>query len=165
MATLDIKIRVESNNSISYIHYEKPTTTNVVVQKRSSLDENSNVQILSNYLIRRLSNTDVRQRQEVASSVVDDFCRKLLTSRYTIAQSRRIALNGIRGWERKKLNKKKIFRTAKESASGRIWKKTVGKSSWFKKTNKRKTEEDIPRLGGLVDTDKESTRSKKSPAR
>ena len=70
---------------------------------------------------------DVSQRQEVASIVVDDYCKKLLTSGYTIAQSRRIALNGIRGWEKRKLNKKKIFRTARESASGRIWKKTVGK--------------------------------------
>ena len=58
LPTLDTKIRVEPDNTISYIYYEKPTTTNVMVQKRSSLDENSKNQILANELSRRLGNTD-----------------------------------------------------------------------------------------------------------
>ena len=41
LATLDMMIRVEEDNSISYIHHKKPTTTNTVVQRRSALDENS----------------------------------------------------------------------------------------------------------------------------
>ena len=143
----------------SFIHFEKPTTTNVVVQKRSSLDENSKIQILSNDLVRRLGNTDVRQKKEVSAKVVDNFCKKLLTSGYTITQSRRIAINGIRGWEKKKKNcKKRLFRTARESLSGRVWKKTVGKTSWFRKSNKRK--EKKPANSDVVDNDKESTTRK-----
>ena len=64
LPTLDVKIRIEESNRISYQHYEKPTTTNTMVQKRSSLEENSKVQILANDLVRRLSNTDGRQKKE-----------------------------------------------------------------------------------------------------
>ena len=54
---------------------------------------------------------------------------------------KRIALNGIKGWESRKdrAKKKRLFRTSQESMSGRIWKKTVGKTNWFrsrKKTSK-----------------------------
>ena len=61
LPTLDIKLRVECTNIISYIFYEKPTTTNTMVQKRTALYENSKNQILANELVRRLANTDVRQ--------------------------------------------------------------------------------------------------------
>ena len=43
LPTLDVKIRIEESNRISYQHYEKPTTTNTMVQKRSSLEEYSKV--------------------------------------------------------------------------------------------------------------------------
>ena len=100
-------IRVEADNSISYIHYEKPTTTYTVVQRRSALDENSKVQIPSNDLMRRLGGA-VKRR------VVDQFSQKLLTSGYSITQSRRLILNGIRGWERKRRRAKgRLFKTAK----------------------------------------------------
>ena len=41
LATLDTEIRMEPDNTISYRQYEKPTTTNTVVMKRSALEENS----------------------------------------------------------------------------------------------------------------------------
>ena len=49
--TLDTQIRVEKGNTITYTYYEKPTTTNTMVQRRSSLEENSKVQILANDLV------------------------------------------------------------------------------------------------------------------
>ena len=114
LATLNMMIRVEADNSISYIHYEKPTTTYTVVQRRSALDENSKVQILSNDLMRRLGNSDDRQGGAVKRRVVDQFSQKLLTSGYSITQSRRIILNGIRGWESKRRRAKgRLFKTAK----------------------------------------------------
>ena len=101
LPTLDTMVRIESNNIVSYKYYEKPTTTNAMVQKRSALCENSKSQILSNELMRRMSNTDVRQTDKVMGEVIDQFGKKLLTSGYTYKQTRRIVLNGIRGWERK----------------------------------------------------------------
>ena len=102
-----------------------------MVLKRTALDENSKNQILANDMVRRLANTDVRQNREVIGQVVDQFGKKILTSGYTLRQTRKIVLNGIRGWERKKeralKENRKLFRTSKESLLGRIKKKTQGK--------------------------------------
>ena len=46
-----------------------------------------------------------------------------------------------------------------KSLSGRIWKKTVGKSSWFRK-KKRKRGEEKPAYSDVVDKAKESTTRK-----
>ena len=156
LPTLDLKLRVEKTNQISYRFYEKPSTTNVMMQKRSSLDENSKVQILSNDLERRLAHTDDRQERSVMSGVVDSFGKKLLTSGYSLKQVRTITMNGIRGWERRKIRAREegrsIFRTSQQSMAGRIKKRTIGKTSWFKqkRTSCKKTgvsgEEMKPRL-------------------
>ena len=143
LATLDTEIRVEMNNLISYRQYEKPTTTNTVLMKRSALEENAKVQILSNELARRLGNTDERQDRKTVGGVVDKFCQKLLTSGYSSTQTRRITLCGIRGWERRKDRARdergRIFRTSEESRGGRIKKKTTGRNNWFRKSKKKKT--------------------------
>ena len=77
---------------ISFKYFEKPSTTNVMVQKRSALDENSKSQILANELMRRMGNTDQRQVDSVKGEVVDQFSMKVLTSGYSLSQTRRIAL-------------------------------------------------------------------------
>ena len=38
--TLDTSLRMEGNNQVSWRHYEKPTTTNVTVLRRSAMGEN-----------------------------------------------------------------------------------------------------------------------------
>ena len=150
LPTLDVKLRVEDNNIISYQFYEKPTTTNTMVPKRSALNENSKMQILANDLVRRLSHTDVRQEYKTLGEVIDQFGHKILTSGYSLTQTRKIILDGLRGWDRKRTkrleDKGYLFRTNKESLRTRIEKKLVGKTSWFKskrlKKDKRPTEED-----------------------
>ena len=52
-------------------------------------------------------------------------------------------MNGIKGWENKK-NKlrdenKRLYRTARESAKGRIIKKTTGRQTWFRKKGSQNT--------------------------
>ena len=65
--------------------------------------------------------------------------KKLLASGYSLNQVRIIVLNGIRGWERRRTKArtlgKGLFRTSKESMAGRIKKRTIGKTTWYK--NKR----------------------------
>ena len=143
MATLDTEIRVECNNIISYRQFEKPTTTNTVLMKRSALEENANIQILSNELARRLGNTDERQDRRIVGGVVDKFCQKLLTSGYSFSQTKKITLCGIRGWERRKIRARsergRLFRTSEESRGGRIKKKTTGRNNWFRKKKKTST--------------------------
>ena len=124
LATLDTEIRMEADNTISFRQYEKPTTTNTVVMRRSALEENSKIQILANDLTRRLGNTDERQSVKVIGEVVDRYSQKLLTSGYSLQQTRRVITSGIRGWERRKCRMKeeygKLYRTSSESFRGRV---------------------------------------------
>lgn len=120
-----------------------------MVQRRSALGENTKVQILSNELVRRMGNTDVRQGNMVMASVVDQFGKKLLTSGSTLPQTMKIALSGIRGWERKmrRLEGKisSLFRNSEESMKGRIRKKAVGKMTWYKKKKNSNKEDKLNR--------------------
>ena len=143
LPTLDTQIRIEEDSTISYKFYEKPTTTNTMVPKRSALNENSKAQILANDLIRRLSHTDMRQDKRTVCEVVDQFAKKILTSGYSINQTRKILMDGLRGWDRKvkrmkQDNNGRLFRTNRESLKMRIKKKTLGKTNWYKTKNKKK---------------------------
>ena len=55
-----------------------------------------------------------------------------------------IVLNGIRGWEMRRTKVrtlgKGLFRTSKESMAGRIKKRTIGNTTWYK--NKRGGEQE-----------------------
>ena len=83
------------------------------------MDENSKNQILANDLIRRMSNVDENQENKRMKEVIDKYSVKLITSGYTISQTRKIVLNGIKGWEnRKERMKVRLYRTAKESRKG-----------------------------------------------
>ena len=44
----------------------------------------------------------VKQGKSVTKEVVDRFTQKLITSGYSTIQTRRITMNGIKGWEGKK---------------------------------------------------------------
>ena len=73
-----------------------------MVPKRSVLNENSKSQILATDLVRRLSHTDILQDRKTLGEVIDQFGRKILTRGYSLHQTRKIFINGIRGWNRKK---------------------------------------------------------------
>ena len=150
LPTLDLKIRVEESNQVSFSYYEKPTVTNVMVQRRSAMEENNKIQILVNDMVRRLANTDPRRSKEEHCRVVDMFAQKLLTSGYSQNQARKIILSGIRGWERRRIRARnegrRVYRTAKQSAAGRSRRKVLGKSTWFRKRKVEK-EDGIKKTG------------------
>ena len=69
--------------------------------------------------------------------MINKYNVKLIISGYTITQARKIVINGIRGWEKRKSlamkERNKLFRSGRESRPQRIKKKTVGRTTWFKK--------------------------------
>ena len=84
-----------------------------------------------------MAHTDLRQDKGTVCKVVDQFGRKVLTSGYSLHQTRKIVMDGIRGWDRKvkrmlEDNGGKLFRTNRESLKLRIKKKTLGRTSWYK---------------------------------
>ena len=138
-----------------------------MVLKRAALDENSKNQIFANDIVRRLANTDVRQNREVIGQVVDQFGKKILTSGYTLRQTRKIVLNGIRGWERKKeralKENRKLFRTSKE-LKRRLWGDQTGLEKEEKvprrTTNPRKRVENNNKVLGMEERMRRKGRTK-----
>ena len=70
LPTLDTKLRVDGSNQILYDFFEKPTSSNLTVQKRTAMGEDSKMQVLSNDLIRRLMNNSEELDQGAKVKIV-----------------------------------------------------------------------------------------------
>ena len=66
------------------------------------MGEDSKVQILSNDLIRRLMNNSEDLGAGAKREIVDSYAKKLRTSGWSVEQTRRIIVNGIKGYESKR---------------------------------------------------------------
>ena len=145
LPTLDTSLRVNERNIIEYIYYEKPTTTNTTIRQASAMSENPKIQCLSNDVVRRLLNTKEELPCKYREEVVEQYGNKLLSSGYSREQTKRILINGIKGYmsklkRRKSDGRKRVHYTAEESRDGRIRKKLIGRTSWYKqkKNNNQK---------------------------
>ena len=140
---------------VRYRFYEKETAVKSTVQKESAMEENVKMQILAQDLVRRLNNSSEELGKKEKARVVDTYAQKLLNSGYDVLQVRKILINGIKGFENRKLrytkNGWKLKRTAKESKEGRIRKSLLSKSSWYKK---KKAKELYNKKGGSRNLDK-----------
>ena len=65
------------------------------------MEHNLKVGILANEVIRRMLNIGGEIEDDVRLDVLDSFAIKLLTSGYSVAESRRVILSGVRGYEAK----------------------------------------------------------------
>ena len=124
---------------------EKPTCSNLTLQKTSAMEQNTMVGILSNEVMRRMLNIGGGTSLKARLDALDNYAVKLLTSGFSLEQTRRIILSGVRGYEgkvrRRELEMTPLYRTSEESGSSRARKKILGKSTWFKggKEGKKKT--------------------------
>ena len=121
-------------------------STNTCVQKNSAMEENAKMKTLANDLTRRMLNTSESMAIEERVKIVDGYAKKLLTSGYGIEQTRRIIINGIKGYAKKlsesrKLGGRKLHRKAAESSGKRSRKKLLDKSEWFKIMKRGKEEQ------------------------
>ena len=66
-------------NRVEYNYYEKPMSSNMVVQKSSAMDENAKMKILANDLTRRLLNTSESLGIDAKIKVVDHYTAKNLS--------------------------------------------------------------------------------------
>ena len=132
---LDTRLRVTGSNQVSHGYYEKPTNSNVTIQMRSAMTQDSKIQVLSNDLVRRLKNNSEELGGGAKIEIVDNYTQKLLNSGYRGEVLQRIITNGIKGYENK-LRRcvelgSKLYRSSTDSQGARIKKKLLAKSNWF----------------------------------
>jgi hypothetical protein len=110
--------------------------TPLVIGAESAMSEHQKMSILSNEVIRRMSNISMDKSQSERTGVVDTFTRELKNSGYSRSKAREIVVCGLLGLERKKKRRKRerqpFHRPAKSTLNKRTVKKLNGKQSWFK---------------------------------
>ena len=163
LPTLDTKLKVDRSNQVLFDFYEKPTSSNLTVQKRTAMGEDAKIQVVSNDLIRRLQNCSEELGMGAKVKIVDEYTQKLSNSGYRGEHLKKIITNGIKGYEGKvrrcREQGRGIHRTSVDSEGARVRKKLLGKSSWFKKSRRRGEQGDLrdgdqqKRMGGGM-TDK-----------
>ena len=146
LPTLDTCIRVGGGNVVEYKFFEKPTSSKRTVQSKTAMNENSKVQIVSNDMVRRLQNTMEGLGPSYMVAVVDQYAVKLLNSGYNREQTRKIILNGIKGFTRKKRSRISkglpLRSTGKMSKGSRFRKKLLEKTNWYRKRGSNNSDDE-----------------------
>ena len=136
ISTLDISLAITNGNRLKFNYFERPTCSNLTLQKNTAMEQNTLVGILANEVMRRMLNIGGETSTQARLDAVDGYAVKLLTSGFNIEQTRRIILSGLRGYERKVQRRKfemtPLYRTSEDSVKSRARKKLLGKSTWFK---------------------------------
>ena len=109
-ATLDFSIWLEKNR-ILHSYFEKEMKTPLVLMQRTAMGEQQKYSILSNELIRRLSNIsqdlpeDIERKEKIW--VIDTMKKQHKNSGYSRMKSAEAVVSGVRGFERKCERRKK----------------------------------------------------------
>ena len=144
LPTLDFELWLEEDGELNH-YFQKSMKTPFVIMKRSAMTQHQKVQILSNEVIRRLSNINhkripVREIEEI----MEVFIREMKTSEYEKKEIREIVVCGMTGWQRKMKRREdegQIYRSARSTLPQRCKKKLLEKTSWYKK--RRRQEEEV----------------------
>ena len=146
LPTLDTKLWVNGSSQVLYSFYEKPTSSNMTVQRRTAMGEQAKIQVVSNDLVRRLLNNSEDLGRGAKVKIVDDYAQKLANSGYRGEQLRKIITNGIKGYEGKVRRCREqgtnLHRTSVDSQGARVRKKLLARANWFKSKKRR---EDQPK--------------------
>ena len=100
LPTLDLEIWINAENMVLYQYYEKSMTPAMVLHKRSAMPEGTRRATLNQELVRRMINTSELVPIEKRLEIVDKYAGKLLNSEYTIKETRRVIVDGLKGYER-----------------------------------------------------------------
>ena len=85
-----------------HTYYEKPMKTQFSVMQRSAMSEHQKMSILSNELVRRLSNIHRDVVAEEIEGVIEQYIGQLKNSGYTRKQAKEIVVCGVVGWRGEK---------------------------------------------------------------
>ena len=128
-------------------YYEKEMRTQLVIPEKSAMSQKQKMNIMSNKLVRRMSNICVdKNLEEEKMKVIDHYTNQLKNSGYERRTCREIVVSGILGWTRKIRRRKEegrdFYRGARSTLKLRMRKKLLDPTNWFmrKETEENNTE-------------------------
>ena len=119
---------------INHSFFQKSMRTPYVTMQRSAMSDHQRYAILSNDLVRRLSNIHMEKiHMDEVLQIVEDYTQMLVTSGYGRGQAREAVVSGIRGWKSKIRRRKEegqdFYRSATSTLSTRYKKKLTAKTN------------------------------------
>ena len=109
------------------------------------MSEHQKMAILSNELVRILSNVHRDVIEDEIEEIVEHYTSQLKTSGYNRKQAKETVVCGLVGWRRKLERREKAnqnqYLEAKESLEQRTHDKLLEKTNWYKENTKRKIED------------------------
>ena len=145
MPTLDFEFWLEENGEINHNYYQKPMKTPYVIMKSSAISQHQKISILSNEVVRGMSNiNDDKISLEEKYATVEQLIKEMKVSGYDRGEIREVVVCGLTGWKRKLERRKEtgMYRSAKSTLVGRCRRKLLAKTSWYKKKRKRDEEDE-----------------------
>ena len=145
LPTLDCELWMEpiqdqKRQKVNFSFFQKSMKTPFVVMKESAMSQSQKISILSNDLIRRLSNCSETVEMSEKVKIIDDYTETLNVSGYSEREIKEIIESGLTGFVRKveKFRKAGIpfHRPAAMTLQGRIKKKLLEKTNWYKQRPK-----------------------------
>ena len=143
LPTLDFSMWIEQGK-IYHTFYEKEMRNQILVMRNSSMAERQKMDIMSNEVIRRLSNVGETNGQLERDQIIDHFTQQLVNSGFERKQIYEIISSGLKGYEnkieRRMRNKENFYRRGTETLEERTRKKLTEKTNWFKKKKNKMKE-------------------------
>ena len=147
LPTLDCELWMEpaqgqKRQKLNFSFFQKSMKTPFVVMKDSAMGQSQKISILSNDLLRRLSNCSETVEMSEKVQIIDDYTETLSVSGYEENEIKEIIESGLTGFVRKveRLRKAGVpfHRPATMTLQGRIKKKLLEKTNWYKQKPKEK---------------------------
>ena len=112
--------------------------TPFTVMKRLAISHHTQISILSNEVVRRLSKTNPkREVTRETLNLVETFTRELKISEYGFIEAQQVIGSGIIGWRRKKERRMKgggeFYHHAASTLNERCRRKLVEKTTWYRR--------------------------------
>ena len=147
LPTLDFLMWLEGWGG-NHTYFEKAMKTPFLLMQRSAMGEQQKSSILSNELVRRLSNINHEKIEKAEiTEVIEKFIKQMKTSGYGLKQTREITISGIKGWKgkikRREKEGKGFYREGKTTLKARVRKKLVEKENWYREKEEEEVEKDL----------------------
>ena len=127
-------------------YFEKSMRSQLIMMKRSAQSEQQKMDILSNELVRRMSNVCDKVESMEKVGIVDHYTKQLKNSGYSWTQAREVVTCGLKGFmnkcERRRMEGKGFYRKARQTLSSRVRKKLMERTTWFKGKGKKLDEQE-----------------------
>ena len=155
-------MKSRQKGKVMYTFYEKPMSSQFSVIESSAINDNTKRATMAQELVRRMLNVSELLNQQERNAVIEKFVEKLEKSGYSKKQRREIVLAGLQGYESKKrkaeMSRSELHRDGEATAGGRMTKKLLSKTSWYK----QKTDKESKEKPALKRMREAKTRSKRS---